>query len=145
MAFISVRHVTIYRFTEAVTLLPHRLMLRPRESHELRVKSNRITVTPDAVLSWAHDVFGNAVAMATFSTIASNLVIESCSEVELGGEPWPVFDIAVEAASYPFRYTDDEWTDLGAFAVTQTNDPAGQLRAWAQSFVRSNPTTPCPC
>jgi transglutaminase-like putative cysteine protease len=123
-----------------VTLLPHRLMLRPRESRDLRLISSRITVTPDAILSWAHDVFGNAVATATFSTMASHLVITSFAELELGGEPWPVFDIAVSAMSYPFQYADHEWTDLGALAMPQVADPDGYLRAWAQGFVRSNPT-----
>jgi hypothetical protein len=27
---------------------------------------------------------------------------------------WPVFDIAASAISYPIRYSDNEWTDLGA-------------------------------
>lgn len=140
MATIKIQHTTTYRFNEEVTLLPHRLMLRPRESRDLRLLSSRITVTPDAVLSWAHDVFGNAVATATFSTMASNLVIISSAELELGGEPWPVFDIAVSAMSYPFLYADHEWTDLGALAMPQVADPDGHLRAWVQGFVRSNPT-----
>jgi transglutaminase-like putative cysteine protease len=140
LAIIKIQHTTTYRFNEPVTLLPHRLMLRPRESRDLRLISSRITVTPDAILSWAHDVFGNAVATATFSTMASHLVITSFAELELGGEPWPVFDIAISAMSYPFRYADDEWTDLGALASPQVVDPAGYLRAWAQGFVRSNPT-----
>ena len=140
MTFISIRHVTTYRFNEPVTLLPHRLMLRPRESRELRLMSSRITVTPDAVLSWAHDVFGNAVATATFSTMASTLLIESVVELELGTEAWPVFDIAASALSYPFRYDDAVWSDLGSLAVPQFADPTGYLRTWTNGFVRSNPT-----
>jgi len=42
--------------------------------------------------------------------------------------------------SYPFRYSDDGWTDLGAPAVPQVADPTGYLRTWALQFVRSNPT-----
>ncbi len=64
---IKIDHTTTYRFNELVSLLPHRLMLRPRESRDLRLISSQITVTPTAVLSWAHDVFGNAVATATFT------------------------------------------------------------------------------
>jgi transglutaminase-like putative cysteine protease len=137
---LKIRHTTTYRFNGQVSLLPHRLMLRPRESRDLRLVSHVITVTPDAVLNWAHDVFGNAVATATFRTMASTLVITSLAELELGGDAWPVFDIAVSAMSYPFRYSDDEWTDLGALTVPQFDDPAGYLRMWAQKFVRSNPT-----
>jgi transglutaminase-like putative cysteine protease len=137
---LTIRHTTTYRFNEAVSLLPHRLMLRPRESRDLRLVSHAVTVTPDAVLSWAQDVYGNAVATATFRTMASTLVISSLAELELGGEAWPLFDIAVSAMAYPFRYADDEWTDLGALTIPQVADAAGHLRAWAQRFVRGNPT-----
>jgi transglutaminase-like putative cysteine protease len=137
---LNIRHTTTYRFKEQVSLLPHRLILRPRESRDLRLISSAITVTPDAVLSWAHDVFGNAVATATFRAMASTLVITSFSELELGSEAWPVFDIAVSAMSYPFRYSDDEWTDLGALTVPGFVDPGNYLPTWARRFVRSNPT-----
>ena len=140
MIRLTIRHTTTYRFNEAVSLLPHRLMLRPRESRDLRLVSHAVAVTPDAVLSWAQDVYGNAVATATFRTMASTLVISSLAELELGGEAWPLFDIAVSAMAYPFRYADDEWTDLGALTIPQVADAAGQLRAWAQRFVRGNPT-----
>jgi hypothetical protein len=67
---LKILHTTTYRFNERVSLLPHRLMLRPRESRELRLISSQITVVPDAVLTWAHDVFGNAVATAAFPSPA---------------------------------------------------------------------------
>jgi hypothetical protein len=38
------------------------------------------------------------------------------------------------------RCSDDDWTDFGALAVNQYADPAGQLQAWAQAFVRGEPT-----
>lgn len=42
--------------------------------------------------------------------------------------------------SYPFLYSDDEWTDLGALAELQHDDPGGRLGAWARSFVAGPPT-----
>lgn len=44
------------------------------------------------------------------------------------------------AISYPFRYSSDEWTDLGALPSAQYPDPAERLQKWARAFVRSNPT-----
>ena len=97
-------------------------------------------ITPAATVTWAHDVFGNAVATASFQTMSDHLVIDSVAELQLNAAAWPVFDIAASAISYPFRYSDDEWTDLGALATQQYADPKGRLRNWAQSFVRSKPT-----
>jgi transglutaminase-like putative cysteine protease len=115
-------------------------MLRPRESRDLRLLSSSIQITPRATVTWAQDLFGNAVATAVFQTMADNLVIDSVAELQLDTAAWPVFDIAASAISYPFRYSDDEWIDLGALAVPQFPAPSGRLRAWTQKFLRTPPT-----
>jgi transglutaminase-like putative cysteine protease len=115
-------------------------MLRPRESRDLRLIASEVAVTPHADVSWAHDVFGNAVATATFAGMADTLFVESTATLELMTVAWPVFDIAASAITYPFLYSDDEWIDLGALTVQQHADPAGKLAAWAQAFVRGSRT-----
>ena len=140
MITLRIHHTTTYRYHQPVSLGPHRLMLRPRESRDLRLISSTVTVPPEATVTWAHDVAGNAVATATFQDMADHLVIDSLTKLELRAEPWPVFDIAASAASYPFRYSDDEWADLGALTIRQYPDPAGRLRRWARAFVHAHPT-----
>lgn len=140
MITLKLHHKTIYRYRQPVSLGPHRLMLRPRESRDLRLISSDVTVSPAAAVTWAHDVFGNTIATAVFQGMAETLVIASVAELQLDAVAWPVFDIAGSAISYPFRYADDEWTDLGALAIQQYPDPAGQLAGWARAFVRSDPT-----
>lgn len=137
---IKISHKTLYRYRQPVYLNPHRLMLRPRESRDLQLLSSDIAITPDAEVNWAHDVFGNAVATATFDSMADTLVVESTSTLELMTVAWPVFDIAASAITYPFQYSNDEWIDLGALTVLQYPDPAGRLQAWAQAFVRGSRT-----
>ena len=140
MTALKILHKTVYRFRQPVRLGAHRLMLRPRESRDLRLMSHTLAITPVPILTWAHDVFGNAVAMAAFTTMTDMLVIDSVADILVNAAPWPVFDIAASAVSYPFRYSDDAWTDLGALAIEQYPDQAGRLRVWARSFIRSNPT-----
>jgi transglutaminase-like putative cysteine protease len=140
MIALRIHHKTTYCYHEPVKLGPHRLMLRPRESRELRLMSNLVTVTPAAIVTWAHDVWGNAVALATFDVLADLLVIDSVAELQLDAAPWPVFDIAASAAAYPFFYSREEWIDLGALAVPQHADSDGQLRDWASAFVGGCPT-----
>jgi len=115
-------------------------MLRPRESRELRLRSFNLTVTPAAVVSWAQDVFGNAVATASFQTPTDTLTIDSVAELQLDAVAWPVFDMAASAINYPFRYSDDEWRDLGALTVQQYPDPDGRLMSRARAFIRAVPT-----
>src|SRR6202044_3833082 len=117
-----------------------RFMLRPRESHDLRLISNNVSVAPAAAVTWANDVSGNAVAPAVFRNATEKLVVDSHAELELNAAAWPVFDIAASAIFYPFRYSDDEWTDLGALTRQQYPDPTGRLRDWARAFVRGPST-----
>ena len=115
-------------------------MLRPRESRDLRLLSSNVVVTPVATVIWAQNVFGNAVATVTFQSMADTLVIDSVAELELDAAAWPIFNVAASAIFYPFRYSDDEWIDLGALTIPQYPDPTGRLRDWARAFVRANPT-----
>jgi transglutaminase-like putative cysteine protease len=140
MIALEIHHRTTYRFRRAVSLGPHRLMLRPRESRDLRLISSAVTVTPAAQVTWAHDVFGNSVATALFPGVTDGLTIDSVAQLELHASAWPVFDIAASAIVYPFRYSDDEWTDLGALTLQQYPDPAGRLASWARGFVGGDRT-----
>lgn len=140
MITLGIYHRTIYRYRSPVALGPHRLMLRPRESRELRLRAFEIATSPVAQLTWANDVYGNIVATAYFQGLADQLDIVCRSTIELDAVAWPVFDIAAAAIHYPFRYEPDEVTDLGALVFPSHADPAGRLRNWAASFVRGNPT-----
>lgn len=111
-------------------------MLRPRESRELQLISHALTVSPEAAIAWAHDVSGNAVATASFAGTTDALRIESNVELDLTANPWPIFNIAATALTYPFFYSNDDRADLGALAIQQYLDPMGRLQKWARSFVR---------
>lgn len=139
MALVEIRHKTRYAYREPVRLGNHRMLLRPRESRDVRVLTHELNVSASAAIHWSQDVAGNAVAIANFAGSAKDLVIESRSRVELGAAAYPVFDIAASALFFPFRYSDDEWTDLGASSQRRYED-AGRLGAWAQAFVAATPT-----
>ena len=140
MTRISIHHQTTYRYRASMAFGPHRLKLRPHESRNLRLIAHDLTFTPDATVTWAHDVSGNAVATAVFEKPSDVLVIDSTAELTLDADQWPVFDIAASAAQYPFLLTEDEVTDLGALRLQSYLDSAGRLRKWAQDFVAGNPT-----
>ena len=99
MMVLSIRHRTAYRYHQAVQLGRHRLMLRPRESRDLRLISSAVTASPQASVTWAHDVFGNTIATASFEGWSDSLVIESAVQLELFAPMWPEFDVAASAKS----------------------------------------------
>jgi transglutaminase-like putative cysteine protease len=140
LPLLRIDHKTVYRYERPVGFWPHRLMLRPRESRELRVISTELTIAPTAVVTWAQDVYGNAVATANFHAAAATLEIDSVVHIELNSVAWPVFDIAAAAIRFPFQYSHDDKADLGALAIPQYPDSADRLRVWAWNFVRGKST-----
>ncbi|HEY1475018.1 MAG TPA: transglutaminase family protein [Pseudolabrys sp.] len=139
MKILTVRHATKYGYARPVAFGQHRLMLRPRDSHDLRLVSAELTLSPPGNVRWMHDVFGNSVALADFQAPADTLSIVSTLKLERYGIEGPVFPIAPEAEFYPFIYSSSDRVDLGRLNELHDPDPEGVLARWADSFVTARP------
>jgi len=137
---LTIRHTTTYSYAAPVTFGEHRLMLRPRDSHDIRLVAATLTLSPPGQLRWVHDVFGNSVAYAGFAGPAAELVITSELAIERYALDRPPFALDPAAARYPFIYSADDRADLARLVELHHPDPKGQLRDWAQGFVQG-PTT----
>jgi transglutaminase-like putative cysteine protease len=133
MRLLTVRHVTTYSYSEPVQFGEHRMMFRPRASHDLRLLRSEIDIRPQPVqLRWLHDVFDNSVAIATFDTAATELRFDSTVTLEHIETPLPDYVLEAGARAFPFAYSDDERPDLtGALA---RHYPADDLAPWTARF-----------
>src|SRR5436305_7468552 len=113
MKLLTVRHATSYRYSAPVAFGPHRLMLRPRDSHDLRLIDAELALSPPGAVRWMHDVFGNSVALVDFSRSAGELSIVSTLTIERYALAKLDVPIAPEAETYPFMHSADERSDLG--------------------------------
>src|SRR5215204_1560565 len=110
-------------------------MVRPRDSHDLRLLRSELTLSPPGRVRWLHDVFGNSVAIVAFSEPAAELRIVSLLTLERYGLERPVVPVEREAATYPFVYSTNDRTDLGRLMEQHYPDPKGVVAAWARDFV----------
>jgi transglutaminase-like putative cysteine protease len=143
MPLLTIRHKTEYRYAHPVAFGEHRIMLRPRDGHDLRVVSGELKIEPQPMrLRWIHDVFGNSVAIATFDERAETLTFTSTATVE--HNPAEEFALTPDdpAYFYPFLYDDEEFPDLVQFITPQYGDPRGELSAWARNFLDAEGPTP---
>ncbi len=143
MPLLTIHHKTEYRYTHPVAFGEHRIMLRPRDGHDLRVVSGGLKIVPEPMsLRWIHDVFGNSVAIATFDERAEILSIVSTATVE--HNPAEEFALTADdpAYFYPFLYDNEEFPDLVQFITPQYGDPNGELSAWARNFLDAEGPTP---
>jgi len=143
MPLLTIHHKTEYRYTHPVAFGEHRVMLRPRDGHDLRVLSGSLEIVPEPMsLRWIHDVFGNSVAIATFDERAETLSFVSTTTVEHN----PVEEFALTADDpayfYPFLYDREEFPDLVQFITPQYGDPDGALSVWARNFLDPEGPTP---
>jgi transglutaminase-like putative cysteine protease len=115
MRRLKISHITEYKFPSPVRLQPHRLLLRPRENHNVRIESSVLEISPAHTLQWKRDALDNSVAVASFSAPADRLHILS-SVVIQHYEDNP-FDFLVDdyAVMHPFNYALEEQADLVSF------------------------------
>lgn len=138
MITLDVRHTTTYRYANPVQFLEHRLLCRPRSSHELSLLDTGIAVSPAGELRWHHDVFGNSVAKLSFAESANALVVETSFRAEHYPADPQQLVLDDEVRTLPFIYQADDATDLAAFMQPHYPDPRGEVAAWTQRFIEAN-------
>ena len=130
MQRMRIDHLTEYRFSSPLGLLPHRMMLRPRESHGLRIESSRLEITPTPSIRWRRDAFDNSVAVATFTEKTAYLRIDSSVVVQHYDETPMDFALEEQAVMYPFGYAGMDADVLLPFrSLTWPHDGA-TLERW---------------
>jgi transglutaminase-like putative cysteine protease len=134
---VAIIHRTTYRYAQKVQFGQHRLMIRPRDSHDMRLLEATLTTSPPATLTWKHDVFGNSIALANFAHQADTL--EITSHITLDHFPSAPTDITAQVEPYartlPFAYPADEVGDLGRTTARQFPDPEHRVDAWAKDLL----------
>ena len=136
---LTVRHISVYRYSEPVGLGEHRMMFRPKSGHDLRLVATRLRITPEpARLHWLHDVFDNSVAVATFAGRTAELRFESRVTLEHYETVLPDFTLEPYAATLPFAYSDEEAADLVHARARQY--PGLDVDAWAGGFLSPDGT-----
>ena len=139
MKLLTVRHATTYRYSAPVTFGQHRLMMRPRDSHDLRLVGAELAISPHGRVRWMHDVFGNSVALVDFEAPAEELHIRSTLNIARFALARPDFPISPEAESYPFMHSADDRSDLGRLRERHYPD-RGEVEEWARQFILETPT-----
>jgi transglutaminase-like putative cysteine protease len=145
MPRVRIVHSTSYRYAKPVRFTTHRLMLRPRDSHDLRLLDATLGISPaGASTRWAHDVFANSVCMADWDEgVSEKLDIVSSLDLQhypaMRRHAWEGLDPVAE--HYPFGYAADEFPDLARLMERHHRDPERRVDAWAHGFLRKGAPT----
>jgi transglutaminase-like putative cysteine protease len=142
MTTFRIRHRTHYDYDGPVALGLHRLMIRPRDGHDMRILESSLVVSPAADVRWSFDTFGNSVTFLTFQHPAEALVIDSELTVRRYGVDEPLERIARHAEAYPVAYDADDSIDLAPLLASQFPGDRPSVEAWLDGVM---PVRPADC
>jgi transglutaminase-like putative cysteine protease len=133
---IRIQHRTTYHYATPVRLGTHRVMVRPREGHDLHIESSILTIRPIPTIHWMRDVNGNSIALVDFDERQRVDELMFYSELVLEHFDADPLDFRVEpyAVHYPFVY--DPWTlpELTAFTHILFPRDSSRMRDWLGKF-----------
>jgi len=134
-------HTTNYRYKKPVRFGEHRVMFRPRDSHDLRVLATDLEVAPDADVRMIQDPHSNSIAVVQPLEAASELRIVCSFTIEHAQSLNLELPLDPGAEVYPFAYSVDERFDLEHYLRPAHDDPGGVLTAWTRQFIRTDGPT----
>ena len=134
-------HTTIYHYQQPVSFGEHRVMFRPRDSHDLRVIATDLEVSPESMVRMIQDPHSNSVALVQPLESASELKIVCSFTIEHAHTDNLELPLAPSAEVFPFAYSLEERFDLEQYLRPHHDDPGGHLTAWARQFIRTDGLT----
>ncbi|MEO8058888.1 MAG: transglutaminase family protein [Burkholderiales bacterium] len=134
-------HTTIYHYQQPVSFGEHRVMFRPRDSHDLRVLATDLEVSPECMVRMIQDPHSNSVALVQPLESATELKIVCSFTIEHAHTNNLELPLAPTAEVFPFPYSVEERFDLEHYLRPHHDDPGGHLTAWARQFIRTDGLT----
>jgi transglutaminase-like putative cysteine protease len=136
---LHVEHHTVYEYARPVTLHRHRLVVRPREGHDVRVERLRLTISPAHHLHWVRDVFDNSIALVDFFEPADRLRIVSDVVLERDApfpdhhvhDPWRV--------PFPPRYDPLEMAITATYITPTYVEDVTAVQSWLGKTLGADP------
>lgn len=135
MRTLEIVHRTRYAYAKPVTLGEHRLMFRPRDSHDLRLLETSLVIDPVAQVRWIHDPFGNSIAIASFQGETQALEFVSTIRLQSFGVSPELQPVEDYARKLPFSYAAEEAPDLARYVERAYPDPTAAVSNWAKQFL----------
>jgi len=136
MPALTIRHVTTYRYRRPVAFGEHRMMLRPRDSHDQKVIGATLGITPEPCsLRFDRDAFGNHVAIAEFAASATELSFDSVVCLEHSPANPGVLTLDAGGPAFPVDYGSDIEPEVDDCLRRRHADPNDEIGSWARQFI----------
>ncbi|HEV7714126.1 MAG TPA: transglutaminase family protein [Steroidobacteraceae bacterium] len=139
MQRLRIQHSTRYLYSRPVEFTRHRVIIRPREGHDLRIEHMQLRISPAHTLTWVRDVFGNSIALVDFTEPAAVLDIESDVVIQRFA-PFPARTLHDPVrVPFPVSYDPLELTVVAAYLERSFPDDTSHITTWMGENLVVNP------
>ena len=134
MGRLRILHETRYAYERPVDFGPQRLIIRPRDSHALRIVEASLVLYPPGATRWSYDANGNCVCLFQPSERSDSMRV--ASELVIDRYPAPLVPqrLANTDTLTPIVYSREDRITLEPFIAPVTDDPDGVLLRWLRSL-----------
>lgn len=136
MKRIRIVHRTEYHYRSAVMLGPHQAMMRPREGHDLHIENAKVEIEPLATVRWVRDIYGNSIAVVTFSEPTQKLSIASDVTVAVRDDRLMECLIEPSATHYPFQYAAEDQIEIVPYRLPSYPHDGPAVQRWLLDLYR---------
>lgn len=137
MPRLLIRHETLYTYERPISFAQHRLLVRPRDSHAIRVAEAYLTVSPPGEIRWLYDALGNSVC--SFTPQGESRTLSIVSDLIIERFPADLADLHVEdpQTATPIVYAPTDRAVLSHFIEPVTADADDELLKWLRGQLGS--------
>lgn len=141
---LQISHSTRYDYGAPVSLSPHLLYLRPRESARQKLTAFELTISPNAIVTKVLDPLDNDLQQARFPELTDRVEIKTVARIEtFDTNP---FDFVVKdyAVKFPFTYEPVFAFALGIYLKPPFDQTQRRLRTWMRKHLPHPPQETIP-
>ena len=135
MGRLRILHETRYYYERPVGFGPQRLMIRPRDSHALRIVEASLRLFPPGATRWSYDANGNCICI--FEPAGRADAMRVASELIIDRYPAPLVPQRIENPDTltPIVYSREDRATLEPFIAPVTDDPDAVLLRWLRGLA----------
>jgi transglutaminase-like putative cysteine protease len=137
MTRLTIRHRTRYDYERPVRFTAQRLLVRPRDSHAIRLISASLELSPQGQTRWIYDAMGNCLCWFRPSGEADHL--EITSRLIIDRFPTPLAPVTLDdpRSALPLVYDLQDRIALAPLMTPVTEDASGVVLSWLRSHLSS--------
>ena len=130
MARLGILHETRYAYARPVGFGAHRLLIRPRDSHAIRIVEASLQTSLPGDTRWTYDAAGNCVCWFTPRGEADGLTITSRLVIDRFPAPLTTLRVDDPHTVSPIVYAREDRAVLNPFITPATEDEDRVLPRW---------------